>query len=837
MKTLIYFIMLTLMLVALKVNAQYASLQIFPTPQEITVSNQSFTPSSSYYITGLKSLDADAVALIKESLPVITSKKGLPIRVSKLKDKQSELQRSGAYRLIIQPQGIAIEIADDRSLFYAAQTIKQLIKRDDEGRILLNPCKITDYPDVNFRGIVEGFYGKPWDFEDRMDLLRYFGKLKLNTYIYGPKDDPYHRFPSWRDPYPSVEAKQIIDLVAEASRNKVDFVWAMNPGKDIKWNAEDSSAVLNKLEKMYSLGVRSFALFFDDIAGEGTRPEKQAGLLNYINKEFVQKKGDIKPLLLCPTEFNREASTAAPDAYLDILGNLLDPSILIMWTGDKVVGDITLDGIKWVNNRIKRNPFIWWNFPVSDYVRDHLLMGPAYGIDKNTENAMSGFVANPMDKSEASKVGIFGVAMYAWNLQEYDVYKSWEEACRLCMPEAPIAYLTFCSHNSDPGPNGHNYRREESVQIKPVAESFLNSFMNDKYLEIEASQLNALFSQIAVAPTMIYSQSPNKNLIKQINPWLRQFELLGNAGTAAMEMANAWTDKDEMASWQKYTTVTALLDSIHLIDRDFNQNEFQPGVKTGSLVIMPFIQQLYKQVGNELLAKHEDIYSTVGSTLYSNIEQLKTEPISERNNEIAIVPVFQPIKIKAGQYVGIKVAPNKEIETASFNLPLSSNGWRLFECSEDGVKWTSLQLNKEENEGESEIARLNPQIRYVRMRNNSNATQSFFLMNFSLQTKIIEKVKPELLPYDKDLKTYQLLTENNKLEVDCKGSNEVLLFMSGVTGYVRVEALPAKGDKFIIYQGGADFVKLTSSLYADATKLYISSIHTQPIRIHEIVKK
>ena len=140
------------------------------------------------------------MALIKESLPVITTKKGLPIRVSKLKDKQSELQRSGAYRLIIQPQGIAIEIADDRSLFYAAQTIKQLIKRDDEGRILLNPCKITDYPDVNFRGIVEGFYGKPWDFEDRMDLLRYFGKLKLNTYIYGPKDDPYHRFPSWREP-------------------------------------------------------------------------------------------------------------------------------------------------------------------------------------------------------------------------------------------------------------------------------------------------------------------------------------------------------------------------------------------------------------------------------------------------------------------------------------------------------------------------------------------------------------------------------------------------------------------------------------------------------------
>lgn len=837
MKTLIHFSLLTLMFVTIKVNAQYASMQIFPTPQEVIISNQSFIPASSYYITGLKSLDKDAVALIREILPFSFSNKGLPIRVSKLKGKQPELQRSGSYRLIIQPQGISIEIVDDRSFFYAAQTIKQLIKRDNEGRILLNPCTITDYPDIDFRGIVEGFYGKPWSFEDRIELLKYFGKLKLNTYIYGPKDDPYHRSTSWRDPYPLDEAKHIEALLTEASRNKVDFVWAMNPGKDIQWNAADSSAVLNKLENMYALGVRSFAIFFDDIAGEGTRPEKQAGLLNYINSEFIQKKEDVKPLLLCPTEFNMAASTDGPSAYLDILGNLLDPSILVMWTGDKVVGDITLDGIKWISDRIKRNPFIWWNFPVNDYVRDHLLMGPAYGLDKNTEKDISGFVANPMDKSEASKIGIFGVAMYTWNLNEYDAYKSWEEACRLCMPEAPIAYLTFCAHNSDPGLNGHNYRREESVLIKPVAEAFLNSFINGKYLESEASQLNVLFAQIAVAPTMIYSQSPNKMLIKQINPWLRQFELLGKAGTATMEMANAWTEKDEMATWQNYSTVTALLDSIELIDHDFNQNEFQPGVKTGSLVIMPFIQQLYKQVGNELLSKHEDIRFTIGSSLYSSIEQLRMQPISERNNQIAIVPVFQPIKINPGDYIGIKIAANRELESASFNLPLSSNNWRCFEWSQDEKTWTSMQLNKEENEGESEIATLNPQARYVRMRNNSFKPQSFYLMNFSIQTKEIRKVNAELFPYDKDLKTYQLLTENHSLEVNCKSFSEIILFMSGITGYVRVEALPAKGDRFIIYQGGADFVKLSNLLYSDASKLFISAIHTQPIRIHEIVKK
>lgn len=68
---------------------------------------------------------------------------------------------------------------------------------------------------------------------------------------------------------------------------------------------------------MYDLGVRSFAVFFDDISGEGARPEKQAGLLNYIHKEFIRKKSDVQPLIMCPTEYNR--SWAKTD-YLDILG-------------------------------------------------------------------------------------------------------------------------------------------------------------------------------------------------------------------------------------------------------------------------------------------------------------------------------------------------------------------------------------------------------------------------------------------------------------------------------------------------------------------------------------
>ena len=130
---------------------------------------------------------------------------------------------------------------------------------------------------------------------------------------------------------------------------------------------------------------------------------------------------------MCPTEYNR--AWAGSD-YLDVLGRTLDPSIQIMWTGNSVVADITREGLEWVNRRIQRPAYVWWNFPVSDYCRDHLLMGPAYGLDSDVTGAMSGFVSNPMERAEASKVALFGVAGYAWNLQAYSPEKSFDAACR-----------------------------------------------------------------------------------------------------------------------------------------------------------------------------------------------------------------------------------------------------------------------------------------------------------------------------------------------------------------------------------------------------------------------
>lgn len=45
------------------------------------------------------------------------------------------------------------------------------------------------------------------------------------------------------------------------------------------------------------------------------------------------------------------------------------------------------------------------------------------------------------------------------------------------LPDAATELEFFAAHNSDLGPNGHKYRREESVNLQPTAQSFTESYI------------------------------------------------------------------------------------------------------------------------------------------------------------------------------------------------------------------------------------------------------------------------------------------------------------------------------------------------------------------------
>lgn len=571
-------------------------IHVQPTPQQIKATGGNIILPENYQLNGATEADAEAVGALKKLLSSKQEDNNSQFRIyigekgDKAIKKYAKLIPDVAegYYLLADNKQLVIAGNDETGTFYAIQTLSQLLKGDTI------PCvEIKDYPDIRYRGVVEGFYGIPWSYEDRISQLQFYGKFKMNTYIYGPKDDPYHSSPNWRLPYPEKEAAQLSDLVKIAKENKVDFVWAIHPGQDIKWNDTDRNLLLAKFENMYQMGVRSFAVFFDDITGEGTDPSRQAELLNYLNEHFAKVKRDISQLIICPTIYNKGWSKSKKD-YLPTLGKELNPSIQIMWTGDQVVTDITKQGLQWVNRQINRPAYVWWNFPVTDFARDHVVMGELYGMDKNIKKDMSGFMSNPMEHAEASKVAIFSIASYTWNLAQYDSKRAWEDVIEELMPENTEALRTFVMHNSDLGPNGHNYRRVESENIKPVADKFLSEYKQGQLNKEDCKVLKDEFERIIEASDILLTSKDNVALVKDITPWIYQFKVLGEMGTEVFSMLGALEANDTDLFMRKYNHLQALKEQSIQISKSYNVNPYQPGIKTGSLVLEPLINEVFK---------------------------------------------------------------------------------------------------------------------------------------------------------------------------------------------------------------------------------------------------
>ncbi len=800
------FITLVFFLISGGVMAQDTTLPLFPQPQYIRVSQQRFIPKHPYQIIGMKKTEGSDLALLKEIISVDSGKNALPFEIKPANESNPKLQRSGAYQLTVSPQKITVEAFDQRGVFYAIQTLRQLAQKSSGGQASLPVVQITDFPDVAFRGTVEGFYGQ-WSHQDRIEQLRFYGKLKLNTYIYGPKDDPYHSSPHWRDAYPAEKAAQIKELVAEAKRNYVDFVWAIHPGQDIKWNAADSNAVINKFEMMYALGVRSFAVFFDDISGAGTDANKQARLLNYIQRHFVEPKKDVTPLIMCPTEYNKSWANKKEGTYLDILGEQLDRAIQIMWTGNSVVADITKEGLEWVNKRIRRPAFVWWNFPVSDFVRDHLLMGPAYGLDMDAAADMSGFVSNPMDKAEASKIAIFSVAHYTWNMHSYRPQEAWQAAIKYIMPEAEEALRLFASHNSDLGPNGHKYRRDESVQIKPVVDSFWNAYKNGNYLKSPAKEIETEFGRMLPVAKEISGKSKNKRLVEQLSPWLSQFELLAKAGIRAMQMADEWNRDNYGLAWQDYLQVGSVLDSMGMVDKSLNKTPYQPGVKTGSLVLTPFVKELYRLIGHsfEKLGNVQHATQTKSETepasvLITNAEKLLNQPLRISNQAIAISPLLEVATLKVDEFLGLRIDSNLHITALHFNLETNNLlSWGRFEVSADGRDWNAITVS--EKKGKGTFSPFEEGVHYVRFRNTSGKPQSFYLKEWELEVKPAAHADQSVFTYDGSINTWQAFSKSEPVHIQLPAgfANNPLTFLLKTNGAAyTISAVGNKGKKSVL---------------------------------------
>ena len=430
---------------------------------------------------------------------------------------------------------------------------------------------IIDYPDLQYRGVVEGFYGTPWSHEVRLSLIDTYGRYKMNYYVYGPKDDPYHSSPYWREEYPEAEAQQIRELVEACNRNRVNFVWAVHPGKDIKWEESDIQNLLRKFEAMYQLGVRAFAVHFDDIEGNGTNPYYQTELMNILNDDFVKVKGDVAPLIVCPTEYTRLWANPTERGSLMVYGKELDPSVDVFWTGDAVCSDMTERTMEWISSRIQRPALFWWNFPVTDYARHIVMQGPVYGLSPIlTAEETRGLVSNPMEHGEASKLALYSVADYTWNTEAYNPIDSWERGLEALAPEVYEAYRLFAIHSCD---TETGYRRHESWETKTFTFAEYDAAVAEKLLE-ELRRIERVPAEMEAMK--------NKALLGELRPWLVEFAKLGTRCRKALEAMELFRAGDYEAFWAAYVDNLMTEEQIEQYDAH----------RSGTMKLKPFYERL-----------------------------------------------------------------------------------------------------------------------------------------------------------------------------------------------------------------------------------------------------
>lgn len=576
----------TILLVAAALTAALSGVRaqqptLSPLPQKATWSEVAFAHGTPVYIEGADKADADAVALLCEKLDgcLTPSPQGaVRLLIGEVGDKAVKAYRkqvpahAEGYLLSVEPDRVVIAGRDGAGTYYGVQTFLKLWQQQN-----VMQCRIEDWPSVDCRGVIEGFYGNPWSHKDRLRQFEFYGCNKLNIYVYGPKDDPYHRA-HWRDPYPQDEAARLKELVQEAHRNKVQFVWAVHPGGDIQWNLKDSMAVCQKLEWMYELGVRTFAVFFDDIWGEGSKADKQAGLLNYVTDNFVRKHSDVQPLIMCPTQYNKAWSGGD---YLSTLGTRMYPEVRVMWTGNSVVDMIERDDMEWINKQLGRKAFIWLNYPVNDYCQSRMLMGKTYGNGLDINEMVSGFCSNPMEYAEASKVSLYSIADYTWNMPQYDAVRSWQQAITELMPTASEPFRWFCENNIDLGKTGHGLRREgESPRFPQAGKAAWTEY-------------ESFFQKLAGEAALLLADSVNSpEMLGEIKPWAESMRLQGLRGLTVTRLAKAQEAGDSIQFIGLYRTQQAIEQAQKaIISRNWEGSVVKAKPVVGGTVIAPWIDR------------------------------------------------------------------------------------------------------------------------------------------------------------------------------------------------------------------------------------------------------
>lgn len=605
--------------------------------------------------------------------------------------------------------------------FCGLASLEQML---DNGIADLETVTINDYADLKERGIIEGFYGKPYSSSVRKDLLRFMMRYKMNCYVYGPKSDPYHSG-KWGDPYPTeltesqkasgfVCQQDLKDFTSVAADTKVSVVWAIHPGNAIMNSATVVDDIMKKFGNMYDLGFRQFAIFADDVnvPGDEATMKKTADNVGAIQHAIEDKwniagadpADTVKALRFTPQIYCR--AFAGPDSQYNSFFQAmssLPANVTVYYTGGGVWSVPNNNDLNTLQAQFGRQAIWWWNYPCNDNgtgpseiypldMKSNFVDMPNVGggsIASELTASNQGILCNPMEQGNASKTAIFSAGDYCWNNKGFDNMKSWEASFKGVLPgneSAQKAYRFLAPYLSKNDPES------------------LNTLISDYKKSGDATALNALMDEIVNnCEVMLALETAGTEseqlLLTDIKPWVVRLRDMAIT-TKTFLTCNSMSNVEEAWSTYMGTSKKAAALSTDAAYMTKHMSGFgSDGISTSERLTHASYRYLTPFVTGYLNAHAVDKFFAKGnsvSVFTNNAANADKASVRGGSSNLYIMST-SALEMADGEYVGIALANPTRLTAINFKSTLADTYEVLY--SLDGKVWNKVEADGAAPEG------------------------------------------------------------------------------------------------------------------------------------------
>lgn len=637
--------------------------------------------------------------------------------------------------------------------FMGLASLEQML--DAAGTTALPCVDISDYADQQQRGLVEGYYGYPYSQSVKKDLMRFMMRLKMNTYLYGAKSDPYHS-EYWGKPYPqTVTAEQeqngwlsedmMRDVCETSAATKVNFIWAIHPGNNFLSSNTVIDDIMGKFEKMHALGVRQFGVFVDDVSVPSSDADLQlnAQRLAQLQERIEQQwnapgavpSDTVRPLHFVPQIYCRSFASSE-DQYQRFFKALATTpeNVVVYTTGWGVWSVPNSSDFAMPEQYLGREVAWWWNYPCNDNADDRIYpmdmyqnfsdMSAVDGSSRLPSQLTSGIgiVANPMQQGEVAKIPLFSVADYAWNNAKFVNKTSWAAA---------FPFIFECGKNRAGGD-----RTAPAEALKALAPYLTANDPSGKFgTGLSTSKMlttvTGLLENVEVVKMLADSETESDRLLwRDLRPWVLKLETMLNAAKLLLQVKlNEYDNADDR--WKDYLTAVEMMDGISN-NADFKVYALE-GMGTGVSVsshiakpaesyLMPFLTAMRKTAVSDLFPSAPTKAARLTNTTY-------VPSVNTSGNDVYITLAAKDYA--PGDYVGFSLPKASVLSEMLAADTLCQNNCVL--VSANGREWTQILPSG------SDVKQVEGVVKYLIVANSSDAVRSVKLTKNVLRITLVEE--------------------------------------------------------------------------------------------------